>query len=163
MGLILRQIVVNDDWLRRVVEVVLDLFDLRDSGELRDIQRAILEGQAVRPIKPRVDRLDLAVAILLDDGVDLVEKAAADEHRALVPLPQRARIAYARRIDFNLKAVRDFQLVDRQLVGGSRNRWWRDRRVRNCWRHQVVPGPMVGGRREQAEPPAAARLRAKRR
>ena len=52
MGLVLRQIVVDDDWLRRVVEVVLDLFDLRDSGELRDIQRAILEGQAVRPTHP---------------------------------------------------------------------------------------------------------------
>ena len=63
MGLLLRLIVVDNDRLRRVVEVVLDFFDLRDSGELRDIQRAILEGQAVRPIKSRVDCLDLAFAV----------------------------------------------------------------------------------------------------
>ena len=56
MGLIFRQVVVDDDRLRRVVEVVLDLFDLRNSGELRDVQYAVLEGEAVWPIQPRVDR-----------------------------------------------------------------------------------------------------------
>jgi hypothetical protein len=33
MALIFRQVVVDDDRLRRVVEVVLDLFDLRNSGD----------------------------------------------------------------------------------------------------------------------------------
>ncbi len=105
MGLVLRQVVVDNDRLRRVVEAVLDLFDLRDPGELRDIQRAVFEGEAVRPIKPGVDRLDFAFPALVDDGVDLVEEAAADEYRALVPLPQSARIADACRIDFDLEVL----------------------------------------------------------
>ena len=73
MGLILRQIVVDEDRLRRIVEIVLDLLDLRNFRELRDVQRAVLEGEAIRPIEARVDRLDLAFAVLLDDRVDLVE------------------------------------------------------------------------------------------
>src|SRR5262249_29204119 len=145
-----RQIVVDDDWLRRVLAVVLDLFDLRNSGELRDIQPAVLEGEAIRPIKPRADSTDLAVAILLDDGACIGENMAAAENSALVATPQSARIAYARCIDLNLKAVRDFQLVDRQLVGGSRNRRWRNRRERGTAggiRASLGPWWGAGGRR----------------
>ena len=126
MGLVLRQIVVDEDRLRRVVEIVLGLLDLGDFRQLRDVKRAALEGEAVRPIEPRVERLDLAFSALVDDGVDLVEKPAADEHRALVPLPHRARIAHARRIDFDLESLRQLELVHRQLVGGGRNRRRRD-------------------------------------
>src|SRR6516225_10805602 len=106
MGLILRQIVVDEDRLWRAVEIVLDLFDFRDFGKLRDIQRAVLESEAVRPIKPRVNRLDLAFSALVDDSVDLVEEAAADEHRTLITFPHRARIAYAGRKDFDFEAPR---------------------------------------------------------
>src|SRR6266446_6395003 len=173
MGLIFRQIVVDDDRLWRVVEVVLDLFDLRNSGELRDVQYAVLEGEAVWPIQPRVDRLDLALFAPVDDGIDLVEQAAADEHRALVPLPQRARIAYARRIELDLEALRRLQLLDRQLVGGGRN-WrrydWRKRDPQSplqavleprAERRQVQLGRLPRGQRVEA--PAAAQLQAKRR
>src|ERR1700737_2866471 len=96
----------REDRLRRVVEIILDLLDLGDFRELRDVQRAALEGEAIRPIEPRVERFDLAFSALVDDGVDLVEKPAADEHRPLVPLPHRARIAPARRIDFDLESLR---------------------------------------------------------
>jgi hypothetical protein len=34
---------------------------------IRDVQRAALEGEAVRPIEPRVERLDLAFPALVDD------------------------------------------------------------------------------------------------
>ena len=148
MGLIFRQVVVDNDRLRRVVEVVLDLFDLRNSGELRDVQCAVLEGEAVWPIQPRVDRLDLALSAPVDDGIDLVEQAAADEHRALVPLPQRARIAYARRIELDLEALRRLQLLERQLVGSGRN-WrrcdWRKRDPNRRFRPPLSPG-RSGGR-----------------
>jgi hypothetical protein len=74
MALVLRQIVVDEDRLQRVVEIVLDLLDLGDFRQLRDVQRAALEGEAVRPIEPRVERLDLAFSALVDDDIDLVEK-----------------------------------------------------------------------------------------
>jgi len=68
MGFILGQIVVNDHRLRRVVEIVLDLLDLGDLGELGDIQRAILERDAVRPIEARSDDLDRPLAVLVDEA-----------------------------------------------------------------------------------------------
>jgi len=61
MGLVLRQIVVDEDRLRRVVEIVLDLLDLGDFRQLRDVQRAALEGEAVRPIESRLWSVDLRV------------------------------------------------------------------------------------------------------
>ena len=61
MGLVLRQIVVDEDRLRRVVEIILDLLDLGDFRQLRDVQRAALEGEAVRPIESRLWSVDLRV------------------------------------------------------------------------------------------------------
>jgi hypothetical protein len=44
MGFVARQIVIDDDGLRRVVEIVLDLFDLGYLVNLSDVQRAVAEG-----------------------------------------------------------------------------------------------------------------------
>ena len=88
MRLVLRQVVVDDLQLRRVIEIVLDLLGFRDLGQLRDVECAVLESQTVRPIEALIEDLNLALAILFDDGVDLVLEAAADEDRALIALPQ---------------------------------------------------------------------------
>src|SRR5215468_7748708 len=84
MRFILRQVVVDHRKFGRVVEVVLDLLRLRDLRQLGDVERAVLEREAVRSIETRVEHLDLALAVLLDDGMHLVDQAAADEHSALV-------------------------------------------------------------------------------
>src|SRR6266542_3594334 len=79
-------------------------------------------------MQPRVDGLDLALFALFDDGIDLVEEPGADENRALVALPQRACVADTCRIELDLEAFGGRQLVERQLIGGRRNRRRRDRR-----------------------------------
>src|SRR5205807_202161 len=78
--LVFRQVVVDDDRLGRVVETVLDLLNLRYLGELGDVERAVGKGETVRPIESGVERLDLASATLVRDGIDLVQDASADEH-----------------------------------------------------------------------------------
>src|SRR5262245_31003842 len=54
--LVLGQIVVDHDWLGRVIEVVLDLLNLRDLRELADVEGAVGERETVRPIESRVKR-----------------------------------------------------------------------------------------------------------
>jgi hypothetical protein len=103
--------------LRRIVEIVLDLVDLRQLRQFHDVERAVLEGDAVRPVEPRGDDLHLALAALVDDGIDLVLQPRANEHGALVAERERARIRHAAGIDLDLEALRHLDLVERQLVG----------------------------------------------
>src|SRR5262245_29137220 len=111
--LVLGQIVVDNDWLGRVIEVVLDLLNLRDLRELGDVEGAVGESEAVRPIESRVERLDLASTGFVSDGIDLIQDAAAYEYGALVALAQRARIGETACIDFDLEALGCFQLLGR--------------------------------------------------
>src|SRR5262245_5297289 len=60
---VLRQVVIDHRELWRIVEVVLDLLDLVDFGELGDVERAVLEGESVRPVQARRDHLDLTLAV----------------------------------------------------------------------------------------------------
>src|SRR6185437_15177980 len=91
-------------------------------------ERALVIGETVRAVEPFGDRLELGLAILLDDGGDLVAEAGADEQRALLAKPHRARIADAAGIDLDVEAGRQLELRGRQLVGGGRQRWRRNRR-----------------------------------
>ena len=107
--LILRQIAVDDGGLRRVVEVVLDPVDLRYLRQLGDVERAVVQGDAIRPIKVLGDDLHLAFAVLLDNRIELVERAVADEDGALVAHTERARIGQSAGVDLGLEARRQFQ------------------------------------------------------
>ena len=98
--------VIDHRRLRRAVEIVLDLLDLGDLRQLGDVERAVLEGEPVRTMQARRDDLDLALAALVDEGMDLVLQAAADEHRSLVALAQRARVRHAAGIDLDIEALR---------------------------------------------------------
>ena len=93
MRLVFGQIVVDNDWLGRIIEVVFDLLNLRNLRELGDVERALVESEAVRPIESRVERLDLAPVSLVIDRIDLVQDAAADEYGALVALPHERAFA----------------------------------------------------------------------
>ena len=126
MGFVLRQIVVDHRQLR-AVEIVLDLVDLGDLREFGDVERAVLERDAVGPMEARRKRLDRSLAVLVGDGIDVADEAAADEHRALVAFGQRTRIGHAGGINFDVETRRQLELGERQLVRGRRNRRRRDR------------------------------------
>ena len=51
VGFVLGQVVVDHGRLRRTVEIVLDLVDLGDLGKFGDVERAVLERDAVGPIE----------------------------------------------------------------------------------------------------------------
>src|SRR5262245_39574594 len=86
--LMIEKIAVDDDGLRWVVEVVLDLFELGNLGTFGDVECAIVKREPVRPVQARGDDFDLAFAVPVDDRIDLVELAVADKHRPLVAKPQ---------------------------------------------------------------------------
>src|ERR1044071_1237691 len=85
------KVAVDDDRLRRVIEVVLDHLELGDLGPFGDVERTLMERQAVGPVQPRSNDFGFALSILLDDRVNLVENARADEDGTLVADPQRDR------------------------------------------------------------------------
>ena len=82
--LMVRKIAVDDDRLRRIVEVVLDLLHLGDFRAFGDVERAIFEGETIGTIEPRRDHFDVAFTVAVDDGVDLVADSIAHEQCALV-------------------------------------------------------------------------------
>src|SRR5438105_11476971 len=63
----------DDNGLRRVVEVVLDLFEFGNLGAFSDVERAIVEGETVRPVQAGGDDFCLTFAVLVDNRIDLVE------------------------------------------------------------------------------------------
>src|SRR5690242_6358859 len=77
-------------------KIVLGLFDLGNLRELGDVQRAVLEGDAVRPVQARRNRLHRALAVLVGrDGIDVADQTRAHKDRALVALGKRSRIGDA--------------------------------------------------------------------
>src|SRR5712691_7010172 len=101
----IEKIAVDDDGLRRVVEVVLDLVELGNLGAFGDVERAVEERETIWPIQAGGDDFCLAFAVSVDDRIDLVEDGVADEHGALVTEPQRARIRDPAGIDLDLEAL----------------------------------------------------------
>jgi hypothetical protein len=106
MRLVLRELVDNEDRLRRVVEVVLDRVEPRDLGQLGDVEGALVEGEPIRPMQPGRDDLDFTFTVLVADGVHLVDYARADEDCALLTDAQRARVGDAGREHLDLEAGR---------------------------------------------------------
>ena len=84
MRLVFRQISVDHGRLRRFVENILDILDLRNLRQLGDVERAFMEGETVRSIETFRDGLDLGLAVLLHNGGDFVAKAGADKHRSFI-------------------------------------------------------------------------------
>src|SRR6202022_2810544 len=110
---------------------------------LGDVERAILERDAVRPIKTRRKNLDRPFAVLVDDRIDLVDEAAADKYCTLVAYRQRTGVRHAGGVNFNIEAGRYFKLCQRQLVRRGRERRRRDRRK---LRRGFAVGPPDQGR-----------------
>ena len=136
------------DRLRRIVEVVLDVVVAPDLREFGDVERAVLEGDAVRAVQALGDGLDLALSVLLDDRVDVAGEAGRDEQRALVAEAHRARVGDAGGVELDVEAGRNLQLVELELVGGERDRRRRDRR-------QLLGGIVVGLADQRMSPAAS--------
>ena len=82
--LVFRQVSVDHGRLRRFVENILDILDLRNLRQLGDVERAFVYRETVRSIETFRDGLDLGLAVLLHDGGDFVAEAAADEHGSFI-------------------------------------------------------------------------------
>src|SRR5262249_30288912 len=114
------------------VEVALDAFHLRDAMDLSDVERAVLEGDAVRQVEAFRDRLHLARAAFVDHGVDVAGHAAGYEQRALVAPGHDPRVVDAASPELDLEALRYLDLADGDLARGLRRRWLGDRRERGA-------------------------------
>ena len=100
----------------RIVELVLDAVETQRLVDRDDVERAIVEGEAVGLLLALDDHLDAALAALVGDGVDLADHAGANEDRALVAAPQRARARNAVRPQLHLEAGGHLDLVERDLL-----------------------------------------------
>ena len=90
------------------LEMVLDRVVAQDAAHLRDVERALPEGDAVRHVEAAGDREDLvrgAVAVAVDHRVDGAV-LRAHEDRALRPQRERARPGDRRREHLHLEPRR---------------------------------------------------------
>jgi hypothetical protein len=127
-GLVRRIEVVDHDLrLGRVVEPILDALVGGDAMPLGDVERALAERHAVGRVQALEHLGDGALAVLVDDRVDVLEVAVADEHRPLVAQRQRARLGDAVGVHLDLEPGRHLELVERQLARRTAGEDWRDR------------------------------------
>ena len=76
------------------VELGVDVVVAQDAVDLGDVERAVLEGDAVGDVEAAgdgVDRVDLAVAVAIDHGVDRALLLGSDEDHAVGARRERAR------------------------------------------------------------------------
>ena len=135
--------------LRPLVQVGEHVVDLVDLIEFGNVERAILEGDAVRPIEALGDDFYFAAAAFIDDRIHLVPHAVANEyHRAIVVLRERACVSYAAGIDLDFEALRRLELVDRQLVRSGCDR---RSRHRGELRSRLIVGGTIVERRSRRQ------------
>src|SRR5215472_16856780 len=107
--LIAWQVAIDHDRFGRIVEVVLDVLDLRYFIQLGDIERTVFEGQTIGPEQRAGEqRLHLAFAIFFRNRIDTVEQARTYENRSFVAARERSRVHHPTGVDFELKALRHF-------------------------------------------------------
>src|SRR6202011_1893623 len=73
------------------------------------------------------DGLDLFLAAIVGDRIDVAEAEGADEQRALVAPSHLPLGQHARRIDFDLEARRQLDLLHQRGEFGFRSAGWRTR------------------------------------
>jgi hypothetical protein len=108
------ELIADQDRFRQVVDIVLDVVVAPDLRQLGDIERAVVEGDAAWAVQVGGDHLDLALAVLLADGMHLADETRANEHSALITDTHLAGIGDAAGKNLDLEAVRRFELGDGQ-------------------------------------------------
>ena len=112
-----RQIAGDDRRLGRILQVALDRVVARDAADLRDVERAVAEGDAVRRIQPARDHARGAAA--RRHGID-ISLAAADEERAAAAERERSRAGHVLGVDADAKPGRQLDLVEARRGKGAR-------------------------------------------
>jgi hypothetical protein len=134
-----RELIVDHDRRRQLVEVLLDVGVAGDLLRRGHVERALVVFDAVRQEELLGERLHLALAATVDDGVELAgHEQRAHEHRPLVALTKPAGVEDLGRVHLDLEAVRHLHLGDRQLVGRCRHR---ERGHRRHLRARAALGP----------------------
>src|SRR3984957_324918 len=110
MGGIGRHVVIDHLAVAELVEIGFGVvvFDQLVGGD--DVKRAVAERQASGHVQALENGLDLLLAAIVLDGVDVAEAEGADEQRALVAPGHLPRRQHARRVDLDLEARRQFYL-----------------------------------------------------
>ena len=132
MRLVGRQVVIDQHRRRRMVEVRLDVVVAGDPIQLGDIQRTVMERDAVWPIQPLGDHLHGRFRPIgaRHHRIHLVQQPVADEHRPRRRNRQRTRIRHPGRIRLDLEPGRHLELAGRHVGRRSRQRRRIDRRQR---------------------------------
>ena len=97
-----------------------------------DVERAIPEGEAGRHVEALEDGLDLFLAAIVLDGVDVAEAERADEQRALVAPGHLPRRQHVGGVDFDLEARRQLDLLHHRREFGVGRAGRRPRRRRQA-------------------------------
>ncbi len=80
------ELVGQIDRLAEIVELVLDVVVAKHLVDGEHVERAVLDCETVGLGQSLQDGLDLALAVLVDDGIDAPELPRAHEDRALGPM-----------------------------------------------------------------------------
>ncbi len=127
-----RHVVIDHLAVAELVEIGFGVVISDQLVDGDDVERAVLERQSGRHVDFLEDGLDLFLAALVGDGIDVAEIERADEQRAVVAPGHLPRLQHARRVDFDLETRRQLDLLHhrgefRLRCAGRRTR----RRVQN--------------------------------
>ena len=117
-----------------------NVYAIKDNGGKREVKTilkglnmptglAFLDGEAGGHVQPLEDGLDLFLPAIVLDGIDVAEAERADEQRALVTPGHLPRGEHAGRIDLDLEARRQLDLLHHRrklgVRGAGRRTGWR--------------------------------------
>ena len=141
-----RHVVINNLAFRHLVEVGLGILVFQQLVDRDDVKRTVAEGEAGRHVQALEDGLDLFLAAVVGDGVDVAEAERADEQRALVAPGHLPRGQHVRCVDFDLEARRQLDLFHQRGEFGVRRAGRRPGRRRQALLRfgLVAEEPVVG-------------------
>ena len=124
-----RHVVIHHLAGAEIVEIGFGVFVFDQLVDRDDVERAVEEGEAGRHVEALEDGLDLLLAAIVLDRIDVAEAEGADEQRALVAPGHLPRRQHAGGIDFDLEARRQLDLLHHRrefgVRGAGRRTGWR--------------------------------------
>ena len=147
MGHVRRHVVIDHLAFRHLVEVGFGILVLQDPADVDHVEGAVAIGEPGRHLESGQDGLDLLLAVLVDDGVDVADAERADEQRALVAHRHLPRAVHALRVHADLEALGQLhrlQVLFQVLHGHGQGR--RCRRRQSLLRLGFVAQEPVGRR-----------------
>src|SRR5690242_13831666 len=127
-----RHVVIHHLAFAELVEIVLGIVVANELVDGDDVERAVLEGEAGGHVEALEDGLDLFLAVVVLDRIDVAETEGADEQRALVAPGYLPRCEHARSPDLDLETLRQGGLNLRDQLGKLGIRRTGRRPTRRC-------------------------------